>query len=355
MTEFGQDQIDDSHGRAVEALALLRKAQLPATPRNFELWHIHLDGKSPALSRDLQRCERTDGSVSQQDADEVYATHVTKVGLSRDVVELIQRFEQEVSRLSSVIDESGENANDAGEKLSHLSKELKQKSGDHPAIATLLDSVISVTRTVRDANEKLEQQLAQSSDEVDTLRRNMERIQKEAMTDPLTGVKNRKTFDQEIERCVLAARKEGEPLALLMADVDHFKRFNDQWGHQTGDHVLRLVAEVMKANIKGQDTLARYGGEEFSIILPGTSLENAKMLADRMRRAIESRRLKKRRTEEDLGLVTISIGAAQWRPNELSESLIERADSCLYMAKAAGRNRVVGDDDIDGAPREQVA
>jgi diguanylate cyclase len=347
--------IDTSHSVAEQTLSLLRTAQLPATPRNYELFHLHVEGKSPAVSRDLQRRERTDGSISQQDADDVYTTHITKVGLSRDVVDLIQRFEEEVSRLSSVIDESGENANDAGEKLARLSTELKLKSGDQPALAALLDSVISVTRTVRDANEKLEQQLAQSSEEVDTLRRNMERIQKEAMNDPLTGVKNRKTFDQEIERCILSARKEGEPLALMMADVDHFKRFNDQWGHQTGDHVLRLVAEVMKANVKGKDTLARYGGEEFSIILPGTTLENAKMLADRMRRAIESRRLKKRRTEEDLGLITISIGVAQWRPNEPSDTLIERADSCLYMAKAAGRNRVVGDSDIDGAPEEAVA
>ena len=263
MSEHPPQLNDASYSVAGEVLALLRAAQLPATPRNFELYHLHLEGKTPALSRDLQRRERTDGAISQSDADDVYTMHVTKVGLSRDVVELIKRFEEEVSRLSTVIDQSGENASDAGEKLSRLSKELRQKSGDHPAIATLVDSVISVTRTVRDANEKLEQQLAQSSEEVDTLRRNMERIQKEAMNDPLTGVKNRKTFDQEMERCILAARKDGEPLALVMADVDHFKRFNDQWGHQTGDHVLRLVAEVMKPTSRARTRLRAMAARSF--------------------------------------------------------------------------------------------
>ena len=91
-------------------------------------------------------------------------------------------------------------------------------------------------------------------------------------------------------------------LALILSDVDHFKKFNDTWGHTTGDQVLRLVAEVMNAKVKGQDFLARYGGEEFIIALPDTSVQNAKMLADRIRTAIQSRRLKKRRTNEDLGV-----------------------------------------------------
>lgn len=344
------DPLEDSHRLAAAALAGVRAAGLGASPRNIELWFLHLEGKSPALSRDIQRRERTDGSLAQADADELYQTHILRSGLSNDVVDLIQRFEEEMSRLTGVIDESGESATTANDKLRKLSVEIKQKSSDQPALAILLDSVLSVTRTVRDANEKLEQQLANSSSEVDHLRRNMERIQQEAMLDPLTGVKNRKTFDVELEACVRASRAEDRPLALVMADVDHFKRFNDEWGHQTGDHVLRLVAEVMNANIKGQDTLARYGGEEFSIILPGTSIDHAKMLADRIRRAIESRRLKKRRTEEDLGLITISIGVAAFRPSDTADLLVERADACLYMAKASGRNRVVGDDEIDGAP-----
>lgn len=132
-----------------------------------------------------------------------------------------------------------------------------------------------------------------------------------------------------------------------MADVDHFKQFNDRWGHQTGDHVLRLVADVMNANIKGADVLARYGGEEFAIILPGTTLSNAVMLADRIRKAVESRRLKKRRTDEDLGVVTLSMGAALLRWNDNVDSFVERADNLLYAAKNGGRNRVVDEESAE--------
>ena len=107
--------------------------------------------------------------------------------------------------------------------------------------------------------------------------------------------------------------------------------------------VLRLVAEVMNANVKGQDLLARFGGEEFAILLPGTTLENACMLADRIRTAIECRRLKKRRTNEDLGVITLSMGVALCHGTDTPESLIDRADALLYDAKRAGRNRVLAE------------
>ncbi|MEL7488994.1 MAG: GGDEF domain-containing protein, partial [Pseudomonadota bacterium] len=208
-----------------------------------------------------------------------------------------------------------------------------------------LESVVSVAKSIREENKALETRLAESSDEVATLRHNVENIQREAMLDPLTGIKNRKTFDATIRDKFVEARKQGTPLTLVLADIDHFKSFNDQWGHQTGDQVLRLVAEVMNANVKGKDVLARFGGEEFAVILPETSLANAAMLANRIRRAVEARRLKKRRTGEDLGVITMSMGVALATPNDDVENFIERADQCLYLAKGRGRNQVVCDNE----------
>lgn len=339
MTEL----IDESHRAAERALKALKGAKLAATPRNLELWFVLMEGRNPALLRDVQRLGQPDGSVKQSDADALYDAHIVRQGLSRDVVDLIQRFEDEMGKVADAVETTGANATGNNEKLRFLSVELKRSASDNPAIGALMDGVLSVAKSVREANERLEQQLARSSDEVDSLRRNIENIQQEAMLDPLTGVRNRKTFDLEIDRLLRGATESGEPLALIMADVDHFKKFNDKWGHQTGDHVLRLVADVMTANIKGQDVLARYGGEEFAIILPGTSLSNAVMLANRIRTAVESRRLKKRRTDEDLGLITLSMGAAILKWDDTIESLIERADTCLYAAKKAGRNQVIDD------------
>lgn len=348
------DSLSTSYQNAERAIAGLKAAGLAATTKNIELWFQFAEGRNPSLARDFHKATRPDGTILQSEADALYDAHVLKQGLSRDIIDLIQRFEDEMIKIADVVETTGVNASGNTEKLRFLSTELKRSASGNPAIGALMDSVLSVAKSVREANERLEDQLAKSSDEVVTLRRNIENIQQEAMLDPLTGVKNRKTFDTEILRLMRDATDAGQPLALVMADVDHFKQFNDRWGHQTGDHVLRLVADVMNANIKGQDVLARYGGEEFAIILPGTTLQNAVMLGDRIRKAVESRRLKKRRTDEDLGVVTLSMGAATLRWNDTADTLIERADSLLYAAKKAGRNRVV-DEDSAGAPGAETS
>lgn len=345
--------VDTSHQIAGLTLRALIDHGLPATPRNYEVWFAHLEGKNPALSRDIQKCSGPDGEITQAQADGLYDLHIRRTDLSLDVMEVVSRFEAELVELANVISASGENAQGHGEQLQRLSTQLRQTADEHPNLGVVLESVLAVTKSVRQENLELEKRLAESSDEVASLRHSVEHIQQEAMTDPLTGVKNRKSFDLAIVKHMRRARELNEPLALIIGDVDHFKQFNDRWGHQTGDQVLRLVAEVMNANVKGQDLLARYGGEEFAILLPGTTLVNAEMLADRIRRAIESRRLKKRRTDEDLGLVTMSMGIAAYADGDTTEMLIERADECLYAAKRAGRNRVIRESGPDkpNAPR----
>jgi diguanylate cyclase len=134
-------------------------------------------------------------------------------------------------------------------------------------------------------------------------------------------------------------------LTLLITDIDHFKRFNDSYGHLTGDQVLRLVALSVKQNVKGADLAARFGGEEFAVILPNTPMRSALTVAEHIRRAVMSKELVKRSTGENLGRVTISIGVASYRPGDTYASLIDRADTCLYAAKRGGRNKVVCETD----------
>ena len=134
-----------------------------------------------------------------------------------------------------------------------------------------------------------------------------------------------------------------------MTDVDHFKHFNDSYGHLTGDQVLRLVAMSVKQNVKGQDIAARYGGEEFAVVLPNTVLRSAITVAEHIRRAVMTKELMKRSTGENLGRITVSIGVAALRPGETPQALIERADGCLYAAKRAGRNRVISEADPEVA------
>ncbi len=338
--------VEQSHRIAEIAIGALKQLSLAATPRNIEVWYAHIEGRNPALSREIQKCQQLGGELTQEHADNLYDQFILRTDLSTDVIELVAKFEDEITALTDVIEASGESAHGHGERLQNISKELHQSATETPAVGALLESVINVTKTMREENQQLERRLAESCDEVTTLRHNVEHIQLEAMLDPLTGVKNRKTFDSAMETHLRTAKEKNTPLALILADIDFFKSFNDRWGHQTGDQVLRLVAEVMNANVKGQDILARYGGEEFAIILPDTSIEDAGMLADRIRQAVEARRLKKRRTGEDLGVVTMSMGVAEIKSDDTVETLIERADVCLYAAKDNGRNCVMDEDSI---------
>ncbi len=132
-------------------------------------------------------------------------------------------------------------------------------------------------------------------------------------------------------------------MSLIILDIDFFKRFNDLYGHLTGDQVLRLVAIVMRESAGKQAQLARFGGEEFGIVLPGVERAAARQLAETVRASVMGRELVKRSTGESLGKITVSLGVAVLRPGDTPASLMERADLCMFAAKRAGRNRAVDD------------
>jgi diguanylate cyclase len=170
-------------------------------------------------------------------------------------------------------------------------------------------------------------------------------VRKESLTDPLTGIGNRRALDGAIERALRRFADKAEDASLLLCDIDHFKTFNDNWGHQTGDQVLRLVAKCLSDNVKGRDTAARYGGEEFAVLLRGAKIAEAILVAEQIRLAVESNRLIKKSTGTVLGTITVSVGVIQFAPDDTAETVIHRVDACLYGAKQNGRNLVLAEDD----------
>jgi diguanylate cyclase (GGDEF)-like protein len=162
-----------------------------------------------------------------------------------------------------------------------------------------------------------------------------------AMLDGLTGIANRRQLDDVLEREWLRAIRDGKPIAALMIDVDHFKDYNDRYGHAQGDDALRSVAATIASNIRPTDVVARYGGEEFAVILPATDPHRAVAIAERVRLALVQQNIPHTGTVQDS--VTVSIGIAGLVPTRvgLQSSLIEAADSALYDAKRLGRNRSV--------------
>lgn len=159
------------------------------------------------------------------------------------------------------------------------------------------------------------------------------RLQRQSLTDGLTGLPNRRAFDIELTRRLAEARRSGRPIGLCLIDIDHFKSFNDTYGHRAGDDALAAVAEVLRQSCRLADIPARYGGEEMALILPDTPLDGAADVAERLRLAIAARPIPHRR-------VTVSIGVAGSTGEHSPERLIETADRALYDAKDSGRDRV---------------
>jgi diguanylate cyclase (GGDEF)-like protein/PAS domain S-box-containing protein len=166
-----------------------------------------------------------------------------------------------------------------------------------------------------------------------------------SLTDGLTGLSNRRAFDEALDREWKRTLREGSQISLLLLDIDHFKEFNDQYGHQVGDDCLRAVAASLKEAVRAADVIARYGGEEIAVILPATDTAGAVEVAEQMRSAVEALRLTHEGRPEGGGHVTVSIGAAtalarQGGTISLPESLLLAADTAMYKAKTGGRNRV---------------
>jgi len=169
-------------------------------------------------------------------------------------------------------------------------------------------------------------------------------VRRESMLDPLTKIFNRKSFDEGMLKAFTDAEN-GTSFCLILLDIDHFKRFNDTWGHQTGDQIIRFIATTLRKAARESFCVARYGGEEFAVVMPATGLTEAHSVAEGIRSQIESKKLFRKSTGEDLGKITISIGIAKLRAGESMEGLIERSDACLYASKRGGRNRITTDAD----------
>lgn len=254
------------------------------------------------------------------------------------------RMKSQLARLFDGVEAVSDGTGAYNETLNDVSR-LLQKDADAVALDKVVDALLAATDTMRRHTANLETQLQSAMRVVSALTRDLETTQRKATTDALTGIANRSAFDAGIRRAMADCAATGVSLCLLLSDIDHFKSFNDTWGHQTGDQVLKVVAGCLNAGVRETDLPARYGGEEFAILLPDTGIADAARIADEIRRAIERARIVKKATGQTLGRITMSFGVAERRPGDDAEALIARADALLYAAKDAGRNRVLAEPD----------
>ncbi|PVB63661.1 GGDEF domain-containing protein [Labrenzia sp. 011] len=339
----------DDHKRTIgygaSAINYIKKNTLPAYPRCYELWYTYSAGYNQGLNRAINETIKANGRVSTEEMLTLYGRFLSPIRLGDRLDEVGTKVSREVEELVDSLKLSADATSDYGTALERAVDKIKSVS-DPKKLQHYVTHLVKSTQSAVASNRKLESQLLESKKHIENLQSSLEAIRYESLTDELTTLSNRKHFDNAIERAIEKAQTGGAGFALLMTDIDHFKKFNDTYGHQTGDQVLRLVALAVKQNIKAQDVACRYGGEEFAIILPQETLESASEIGERIRVAVMSKELVKRSTGENLGRVSISVGIATYQGTDNVHSIVSRADEALYAAKNAGRNLVKSEKDL---------
>ncbi|KUL96245.1 hypothetical protein DK26_05095 [Bosea sp. WAO] len=339
------------HDLAERVVAAMRQHYSPGYPRAFEVWYAHLSGEMPALSIAMNAIiAGSNGEVGVADIDTLYERFIGTERLSRQAERTSLQVLGEIDAMMALVDQTLASSEKYHGRLCAMSDEVPP-SADRQRLREWVEALVLSTREEVARKTQLETQLRESAHEIRNLREALESTRAEALTDPLTGLANRRHFEEMLQKAIDQATLRREPFALVMADIDFFKHFNDTHGHLTGDQVLRLVSRTMKDKFKDKAVITRFGGEEFAIILPDADVTAGKFGAETVRQALLTRELVKRSTNENLGRITISLGVAVYHRGDTISSIVERADSALMQAKRDGRNRTVTEDAVMDSTR----
>jgi diguanylate cyclase len=340
---------NDSVERSAELLRLtiplMSKHKAGMDPISYAVWYEYVSGRSLPLIAEIDALTANGDTLDQAQTRTLYRRYIVdpeqaairiaetqldhvmeEVGASAvDSETQAAAYDQSLERFSTALDESAAGAAVSGDAVAPL------KNG--------IDQVLTETRGIRSSIQSLRGVLDAGRREIEQLRTQLQKTAEEATTDALTGLRNRKGFDSALRAMIAEASTEGTSLALVMLDIDHFKRINDTYGHLLGDKVLRIVAQMLRDNVRGADVVARYGGEEFTILLPRTTLAGARTVA-----GVACSRIALGRIRDLKGgmveHVTVSAGVGEYRKGETEDEFINRVDTALYTSKREGRNRV---------------
>jgi diguanylate cyclase len=327
-----------AYGLARKALEAMEAHKVWPTAQNFELWLQYVANRDGPLGAEINQMIEAGEPFTDPIGEALAARYLPKARLNGELLSAGENLSKELASVSAAIESARESSEAYGEQLASASQTLD--ASDAKSIKAMVATLTSATQLVQRENKTLEGRLADTTAEVGRLKEHLEQVRRDAMTDGLTSLANRKAFDETLERACQVSDETGAPVTLAIVDIDHFKKFNDTWGHQTGDQVIRYVASVMARLGAAPRLAARYGGEEFALIFPAEDARTVLTAMEELRVEVGSRALKRRSTNEDLGMITVSAGLAQRRPGESMTNLVERADEALYASKRTGRNRV---------------
>ncbi len=315
------------------AIAHMSKHEAAFHPVTYAVWYEYVAGKNEALRRDIDHLTLNGRKLTEEITCRMFDKHVSDL-----TSEKAQRINSDLQRMLGTVAESTSTTDSQTAKfsatLSSFGRELAAEAAG--SLRETVGLVLQDTQDLQKALDGLKMRLVATRGEVDQLRDELDRVREEVLLDGLTGLLNRRGFDERVAALVDTCKT----LSLVFIDIDHFKKINDTYGHVFGDRVLRAVAEVFKATVKGRDVVARYGGEEFAALLPETQTDGARSVAQQLCEQVERTRIRRLSTAETIGAITVSAGVTQLRAGESIAEFVQRADTALYASKAGGRNRV---------------
>lgn len=334
------EDINNPNLWAQKTIDKITEFELDPTPDNFAVFYAYQSNSHPNLTMSFNMLISAEKKLTQAQVTQLFLTHLSLEAENNVLQNATTKITDEINAVMDTISKASDSSTEYNNTLNTFSDDLSSQDSLEQ-IREAVTNVATETRLMAEQNQRLHSQLSHSTEELTEMRYNLDEVRKASLSDPLTGIGNRKYFDIEAEKTIQDAKEHKAPLSALMVDIDFFKKFNDTFGHLIGDEVLKLVAKTLVENLKGRDIIARYGGEEFIILLPNTSASDATRVGNLLRETLATKQIRRRRTNETLGIITVSIGVTEYVVDEEIENLISRADKALYEAKETGRNKVV--------------
>lgn len=341
------NRLEGSFADAGRAISMMRDNEISPTPSAYEFWYRYAVKSDLVLVDAIDTLIARNGRITSRTMDRLRTELYGKTD-DDSLSKLLDATQSKLSQMSTYVADANGDAQTYHSNLTDSNGQLNE-SMDPVRLRKLVEKLMADTSSMIEKTGKLEAQLANSGNEIKTLRDELEKAKSESRTDALTGLANRKAFQSYLEAHAGRAMADKKPLCVVFCDIDHFKNFNDTWGHRMGDEILRLVGASLEHLCHGIGFPARYGGEEFVIVFPGRELAATADIADQVRDFISNKTVRTKQSQQSVGRVTMSFGVAQLTWKDRIEDLVERADAALYLAKRSGRNRVCLETELPAA------
>lgn len=366
------DHPDEVAEEVYAGLSFMAQHNVPTNPNNIAVWYAYASGKFPDVRRTIDELIAQNRPFTEELCAEIHERYFGMARESRLVEDASARIVNELHRAKEYVSTASENTSRIEERLKRFADQLevddddagirsmveklieetksigKETSALSGSLESVVDEVKSAVEHVMEEGHSLTDEAGQLASALDStvieireIERSFKETREESLTDALTGVRNSKFFDLALQNAIAEANESEATVSLCVIDLDHFSQFNQAYGSGVGDQVLRLVAKTVVESVKGQDVVGRIGGEEFAVLLAETPSQGAGRAADNIRDAFGRKTLTNRKTGEQYGSITLSMGIAEYRPDEAASQLMRRATDALVEAKEEGRDRVV--------------